>query len=60
MYVDSGHVFDIFNGVTVNEMFCIKCKIQASYKAKEIHNVKVMIDPLWAAVLMLQHCYIFY
>lgn len=50
LYVDSGHVFDIFSGVTTNNMFCMKCKIHASYKIKEIHNVTVMIDPSSARV----------
>lgn len=36
-YVDSGHVFDILEGVTADGMFCMKSKIQASYKAKEVH-----------------------
>ncbi|XP_046424709.1 uncharacterized protein LOC124181980 [Neodiprion fabricii] len=51
LYVESGHVFDIFNGVTANKMFCMKCKVHASYKIKEIHSVSVMIDPLNARVI---------
>ncbi|XP_044597969.1 uncharacterized protein LOC123274428 [Cotesia glomerata] len=51
LYVESGHVFEIFEGVTSDQMFCMKCKIQASYKAKEIHQVSVMINPLTARVI---------
>lgn len=50
-YVDSGHVFEILEGVTSDQMFCLKCKIQASYKAKEVHQVSVMINPSTTRVI---------
>lgn len=51
LYVESGHVFEILEGVTPDQMFCMKCKIQASYKAKEIHQVSVMINPSTARII---------
>lgn len=44
LYVESGHVFEILEGITSDRMFCMKCKIQASYKSKGIHQLSVIIN----------------
>lgn len=51
LYVESGHVFDILERLTSDKMFGMKCKVQASYKSKEVHQVSVLINPSTARVI---------
>lgn len=51
LYVDSGHVQELFDGMTTDLFYCVKCKVRASYTPGKLYHVLVMINPKTGKVI---------